>query len=138
MTGTVALIGAGAMGGAIGARLVQTGTPLVVFDLDPAKVAALVALGATAASSAAAAAQAAKAVVLSLNAPRIVRAAVFGAGGVAEGAAPGTLLIDMSSIDPEATKALAGPLSDGERATLVIERKEFRAALALIQAAKES
>ncbi len=107
MTETVALIGAGAMGGAIGARLVQTGTPLVVFDLDAEKVAALVALGATAAPSAAAAAGAAKAVILSLNAPRIVRAAVFGAGGVAEGAKPGTLLIDMSSIDPEATKALA-------------------------------
>jgi 2-hydroxy-3-oxopropionate reductase len=107
MTETVALIGAGAMGGAIGARLVQTGTPLVVFDLDAEKVAALVALGATAAPSAAAAAGAAKAVILSLNAPRIVRAAVFGAGGVAEGAKPGTLLIDMSSIDPEATKALS-------------------------------
>jgi 2-hydroxy-3-oxopropionate reductase len=107
MTETVALIGAGAMGGAIGARLVQTGTPLVVFDLDAEKVAALVALGATAAPSAAAAASASKAVILSLNAPRIVRAAVFGAGGVAEGAKPRTLLIDMSSIDPEATKALA-------------------------------
>jgi 2-hydroxy-3-oxopropionate reductase len=107
MTETVALIGAGAMGGAIGARLVQTGTPLVVFDLDAEKVAALVALGATAAPSAAAAASASKAVILSLNAPRIVRAAVFGAAGVAEGAKPGTLLIDMSSIDPEATKALA-------------------------------
>jgi 2-hydroxy-3-oxopropionate reductase len=107
MTGTVALIGAGAMGGAIGARLVQTGTPLVVFDLDPEKMAALVALGATAADSAAAAARAATAVILSLNAPRIVRAAVFGAGGIAEGARPGTLLIDMSSIDPESTKALA-------------------------------
>ena len=107
MTGTVALIGAGAMGGAIGARLVQTGTPLVVFDLDAEKVAALVALGATAAPSAAAAAQGARAVILSLNAPRIVRAAVFGTGGVAEGAEAGTLIIDMSSIDPEATKALA-------------------------------
>lgn len=107
MTETVALIGAGAMGGAIGARLVQTGTPLVVFDLDAEKVATLVALGATAAPSAAAAARGAKAVILSLNAPRIVRAAVFGAGGVAEGARVGTLLIDMSSIDPEATKALA-------------------------------
>ena len=107
MTGTVALIGAGAMGGAIGARLVQTGTPLVVFDLDAEKVAALVAQGAKAAGSAAAAAQAAQAVILSLNAPRIVRAAVFGPGGVAEGAASGTLVIDMSSIDPEATKALA-------------------------------
>jgi 2-hydroxy-3-oxopropionate reductase len=46
-------------------------------------------------------------VILSLNAARIVRLAVFGAGGVAEGAAPGTLIIDMSSIDPEMTRALA-------------------------------
>lgn len=112
MTGTVALIGAGAMGGAIGARLAQTGTPLVVFDLDREKVAALVALGAKAAETAAQAAQAATAVILSLNAPHIVRAAVFGAGGVAEGAASGTLLIDMSSIDPQATKALAAEAAE--------------------------
>ncbi len=107
MTHTIALIGAGAMGGAIGARLVATGTRLVVFDLDPAKVAHLVAIGATAAASASAAAKGARAVILSLNVPHIVRAAVFGPGGVAEGAAEGTLIIDMSSIDPEATKALA-------------------------------
>lgn len=107
MTGTVALIGAGAMGGAVGARLLATGTRLVVFDLDAAKVAALVAQGAQAAASAAQAAAQAGAVILSLNAPRIVRAAVFGAGGVAEGASAGTLIIDMSSIDPEATKTLA-------------------------------
>jgi 2-hydroxy-3-oxopropionate reductase len=107
MTRPIALIGAGAMGGAIGARLVTTGTPLTVYDLDPVKVAALTDLGATTAPSAAQAAESAQAVILSLNAPRIVRAAVFGPGGVAEGAAPGTLIIDMSSIDPEATKALA-------------------------------
>jgi 2-hydroxy-3-oxopropionate reductase len=107
MTDKIALIGAGAMGGAIGARLVATGTLLVVFDLDPAKVAPLVAAGATAAPSAAAAAAGARAVILSLNAPHIVRAAVFGPNGVAEGAAPGTLIIDMSSIDPETTKSLA-------------------------------
>jgi 2-hydroxy-3-oxopropionate reductase len=104
---TIALIGAGAMGGAIGARLVATGTALRVFDLDPAKVAALVELGAVAAPSAAEAARGARAVILSLNASHIVRAAVFGPGGVAEGAAPGTLVIDMSSIDPVATEALA-------------------------------
>jgi 2-hydroxy-3-oxopropionate reductase len=103
----IALIGAGAMGGAIGARLLATGTRLAVFDLDPAKVAVLVAQGAVAAASAAQAAQGAKAVILSLNAAHIVRAAVFGPGGVAEGAAAGTLVIDMSSIDPGATRALA-------------------------------
>jgi 2-hydroxy-3-oxopropionate reductase len=103
----VALIGAGAMGGAIGARLLATGTTLVVFDLDRAKVAELVALGAVAASSAAQAAAQAQTVILSLNAAHIVRLAVFGQDGVADGAASETLIIDMSSIDPETTKALA-------------------------------
>lgn len=107
MTTTVALIGAGAMGGAIGARLIATGTPLVVFDPDREKAGLLTALGATAAASAAAAASGATAVILSLNAARIVEAATFGPGGVAEGAAPGTLVIDMSSIDPETTRSLA-------------------------------
>lgn len=107
MTGHIALIGAGAMGGAIGARLVRTGADLSVFDPDTAKMAALVSLGATAAASASEAARGARAVILSLNAPRIVRTAVFGPSGVAEGAAAGTLIIDMSSIDPEATKQLA-------------------------------
>ncbi|MFN3847536.1 MAG: NAD(P)-dependent oxidoreductase, partial [Paracoccaceae bacterium] len=111
MTDTVALIGAGAMGGAIGARLVTTGTPLVVFDLDAEKVASLVAMGATAATTAAAAAAASSVVILSLNSARIVRAAVFGDAGIAEGAETGTLIIDMSSIDPEATKALAAEVT---------------------------
>jgi 2-hydroxy-3-oxopropionate reductase len=55
MTCKIALIGAGAMGGAIGARLLATGTPLVVFDLDPEKRAVLVAQGASEATSASAA-----------------------------------------------------------------------------------
>ncbi|MFB2594487.1 NAD(P)-dependent oxidoreductase [Paracoccus sp. p4-l81] len=112
MTQTVALIGAGAMGGAIGARLLATGTALTVFDLDAERVAALVAKGATAAASAAQAAKGAQAVILSLNAARIVRAAVFGPDGVADGAAPGTLVIDMSSIDPESTRALAADAAE--------------------------
>lgn len=107
MTAHIGLLGAGAMGGAIGARLVTTGTALKVFDLDPAKVAALVEKGAVAAGSAADLARGACAVILSLNAPHIVRAAVFGPGGVAEGAEAGLLIIDMSSIDPGATRELA-------------------------------
>lgn len=103
----LALIGAGAMGGAIGARLAGTGTTLHVFDLDPTKIAPLTALGAIVATSAAEAVRGVRAVILSLNAPHIVRAAVFGPNGVAAGAARGTLVIDMSSIDPEATRALA-------------------------------
>ncbi|MFN4170324.1 MAG: NAD(P)-dependent oxidoreductase [Pseudorhodobacter sp.] len=108
MSFKIALIGAGAMGGAIGARLVETGNALNVFDLDPEKVAALVDKGAHAAESAALAAAGSDYVITSLNSPRIVDIAVFGAKGVAEGARSGTLIIDMSSIDPQATRDLAG------------------------------
>ncbi|MCB1451217.1 MAG: NAD(P)-dependent oxidoreductase [Nitratireductor sp.] len=107
MTNKVALIGAGAMGGAIGTRLVETGNRLVVFDLDREKVRALTAKGAHAAGSAAEAAEQSDTVITSLNSAAIVRAAVFGKDGVADGAKPGTLIIDMSSIDPQSTQALA-------------------------------
>jgi 2-hydroxy-3-oxopropionate reductase len=103
----VALIGAGAMGGAIGTRLAQTGNQVTVFDLNAKKVSELVEHGAIAAPSAAAAAAASDYVITSLNAPQIIDIAIFGKGGAAEGAKPGTLIIDMSSIDPEATKNLA-------------------------------
>lgn len=107
MSNRVALIGAGVMGGAIGRRLVETGNHVSVFDPNPEKVSALEALGAKAALTAAEAAAGSDYVILSLNAAKIVRAAVFGPGGVAEGAKPGTLVIDMSSIDPDATRELA-------------------------------
>ncbi|WGM62259.1 MULTISPECIES: NAD(P)-dependent oxidoreductase [Agrobacterium] len=108
----VALIGAGAMGGAIGTRLIETGNQLTVFDLDAEKVAALTSLGAQSAGTAAEAASVSDVVILSLNSPKIVRVAVFGKGGVAAGAKPGTLIIDMSSIDPEATKELAADAAE--------------------------
>ncbi|PHR17975.1 MAG: 6-phosphogluconate dehydrogenase [Hoeflea sp.] len=112
MTEKVALIGAGAMGGAIGTRLLETGNRLAVFDLDAGKVAELVARGAVAASSAAEAAAQSDYVITSLNSPEIVHRAVFGQAGVAEGAKPGTIIIDMSSIDPVATRQLSQDASE--------------------------
>ena len=100
------------MGGAIGTRLIETGNQLTVFDLDAEKVAALTSLGAQSASTAAEAASISDVVILSLNSPKIVRIAVFGKDGVAAGAKPGTLIIDMSSIDPEATKELAADAAE--------------------------
>ncbi|MEM5583145.1 NAD(P)-dependent oxidoreductase [Roseibium sp. AS2] len=133
MSEHVALIGAGAMGGAIGARLAETGNRLMVFDPDCEKVAALVDKGALAAASAADAASRSDYVITSLNSPGIVEIAVFGEKGIASGARPGTLIIDMSSIDPDATRELAGragaaglrwvdsPLSGGAPKALVGE-----------------
>ena len=107
MSERVALIGAGAMGGAIGTRLLETGNQLTVFDLDAEKVAELVALGGKAAVSAAEAAAASSYVITSLNSSHIVGLAAFGNDGVADGARPGTIIIDMSSIAPDATREYA-------------------------------
>ncbi len=107
MPNHVALIGCGVMGGAIGTRLCEVGEHLTVFDIDEARMRAIADRGADTSSSAAEAAAKSDYVILSLNTAEIVRAAVFGAHGVATGAKPGTLIIDMSSIDPPSTEALA-------------------------------
>lgn len=107
MSLAIGLIGVGVMGSAIGTRLLESGNRLTVYDRNPPKRAALVAKGARDSESAAEAAAEAEAVILSLNSAAIVRKAVFGEAGVATTAKPGTLLIDMSSIDPPSTKALA-------------------------------
>ena len=107
MPNAVALIGCGVMGGAIGTRLREVGETLTVFDIDEARMQALVDRGAVAARSAAEAASESDYVILSLNSAEIVRTAVFGPHGVAASARPGTMIIDMSSIDPPSTETLA-------------------------------
>ena len=107
MPNRVALIGCGVMGGAIGTRLCEVGETLTVFDVDAARMQALAERGAVAAGSASEAAAGSDYVILSLNSAPIVREAVFGPQGAAEGAKPGTLIIDMSSIDPPSTQTLA-------------------------------
>ncbi|MGI9522307.1 MAG: NAD(P)-dependent oxidoreductase [Hyphomicrobiaceae bacterium] len=104
---TIALIGCGVMGHAIGTRLCDVGEHLTVFDLDDAKIQALVSKGAKAAESAADASRASDFVILSLNSAPIVRDAVFGEAGVAKTARPGTMIIDMSSIDPPSTRTFS-------------------------------
>lgn len=108
----IAVVGVGIMGSAIARRLLECGHGVTVFDLDPGKLAPLIAQGARAAASAADAARAVSHVITSLNAAAIVRAAVFGPQGVAEGLAAHTLLIDMSSIDPVSTRALGAELRE--------------------------
>lgn len=103
----VGLIGAGAMGGAIGTRLLEVGCTLAVFDLDKARVQELVDKGGRAASSASDSASEADFVIFSLNASRIVDIAAFGEDGAALGANSDAIFIDMSSVGPEETKELA-------------------------------
>ncbi len=107
---TVSVVGNGIMGTAIAGRLIEVGHQVTVFDIDVEKANALVQRGATAAETAAAAAKASDFIITSLNTAGIVRSAVFGEAGVAAGGESGKMLIDMSSIDPVATREMSAEL----------------------------
>lgn len=107
---TLAFIGLGLMGQRMASRLLDAGFALTVWNRDPAKTAALVARGARLAADPAAAAQGADAVLLCVSDTAAVEAVVFDASGVAAGIAAGTLLVDFSSIAPDATRDLAARL----------------------------
>ena len=112
----IGLIGAGAMGNAIGTRLLEMGQTLTVYDRNRWKVDALVEKGARAADNPAGVGAASDYVITSLNSAQAVEAVVFSDGGVAEAARRGTLIIDMSSIDPPSTRMLSEMArSDGLR-----------------------
>lgn len=106
----IGFIGLGIMGKPMAKNLVNAGYELVVFDFNKEAVAELVSCGAASAESGKeAAAQAEVIITMVPNSPH-VRAAVLGENGVAEGAKPGTVLIDMSSIDPTESKAIGEEL----------------------------
>jgi 2-hydroxy-3-oxopropionate reductase len=106
----VAVIGAGIMGSAIAGRLIETGAAVCVHDPAPGKTDELARRGASVARSAAEAAGSADTIITSLNSATIVETAVFGPAGIAEAGSAEKLLIDMSSIDPDRTAALAARL----------------------------
>ena len=97
----IGFIGLGIMGKPMAKNLLKAGYPLVVYDVNPVPVKELAAEGAEAASSAKEVAQKAEVVITMLpNSPH-VKAAVAGPNGVLEGAKPGMIIMDMSSIAPQ-------------------------------------
>ena len=106
----VGLIGAGMMGSAIGARLLDEGCTLTFFDVAQGAGEELAARGAMCAASPAEAAARAQFVVLSLNSADHVEQAVFGETGIAGSGKPDSLLVDFSSIDPARPAAMAARL----------------------------
>ncbi len=107
----VGFIGLGIMGKPMSKNLIKAGYSLVVCDFNEQAVGELVALGATAAKNGGEVAAACDVVITMVpNSPH-VRAAALGEGGIASGAKPGTVLIDMSSIDPTESKAIGAELA---------------------------
>lgn len=110
----VGFIGLGIMGRPMAMNLLKAGYELVVCDFNKEAVADAVTGGAVVAENGAAVASQCEVIITMLpNSPH-VREAVLGSGGIAEGAKKGTVLIDMSSIDPTETKAIGAELAEKE------------------------
>ncbi|MDD1138671.1 NAD(P)-dependent oxidoreductase [Pseudomonas sp. TNT2022 ID233] len=104
--------GIGLMGLPMCRRLLAAGYPLTVWNRNPAKCAPLVEAGARQVATPAELCAQAEVVMLCLADTAVVREVVFGPAGVAEGAKPGQLLVDFSSLEPTATREMAAELAD--------------------------
>ena len=107
----IGFIGLGIMGKPMAKNLLKAGHTLEVYDIVEAQVKELVAAGAAAASSPKDVAARNDLIITMLpNSPH-VKKAVLGEGGVIEGAKPGSVLVDMSSIAPLASLEVAAELA---------------------------
>jgi 4-hydroxybutyrate dehydrogenase / sulfolactaldehyde 3-reductase len=109
---TVGFIGLGRMGRPMASHLCRKGFSLLVHDINAAAVRDLETLTARAGGSAGAVAADSDIVLTMLPNSAIVAEVIGGAGGVLARARPGTLVVDMSTIDPQVTDRLAAAAVD--------------------------
>ncbi|MEU1973402.1 NAD(P)-binding domain-containing protein [Microbacterium sp. NPDC019599] len=101
---TIAWIGLGHMGAPMTANLVAAGHTVRGVDLNPAAAEAAASRGVTVVSSIAEALDGAEACFTSLPMPQHVRGVYDGPEGIWAHAAPGTLLLDTSTVDVETSR----------------------------------
>ena len=100
----IGFIGLGIMGKPMAMNLIKAGYSLVVYDIRPEPVKEVVAAGAKEGKSSKDVAAQSEVVITMLPNSPDVKKAVLGENGVLEGAKPGLILIDMSSIAPLVSK----------------------------------
>ena len=96
----VGFIGLGIMGKPMSRNLIKAGHELVVYDTAPEPAAELTTAGAAAGLSAKDVAARSDIIITMVPDGPEVEAAVLGPDGVLEGAKPGSIVVDMSSISP--------------------------------------
>lgn len=126
----IGFIGLGIMGAPMAANLLSAGHDVIGFDRSPARTAGLANRGGRVAANLAEAVRGSEVVVTMLPDSPDVTAVVLGEGGVVANAAPGTLVIDMSTIRPDVSRGIAerarqsalrpldAPVSGGESAAV--------------------
>src|ERR1700726_3309499 len=103
-------LGLGMMGFPMTRRLLNAGYDVAVWNRSPGKGAALVEAGATLKAHPRDVADSASIIFVCLTDAAAVEEVMFGPGGLATAAGSGKLVVDFSSIHPDATRAIAARL----------------------------
>ena len=107
----IGFIGLGTIGAAMAANLARAGASPLVWNRTPGRAGALLELGAQEADSPAAVAAGSGIVVVCVSDTPDVDAVLFGRDGIRQAAQPGLLVIDCSTISPQATREFGARLA---------------------------
>ena len=105
----VGYVGLGAMGAALARRLMKS-RPVHVFDVRPEVVGQLAAEGAIAHADLPSLARACDVVMVCVPTSAVVRELLFGPAGLVEGLSAGKIVVDQTTGDPVATRAMSAEL----------------------------
>lgn len=106
----IGFIGTGLMGLPMARNLLKAGFPVTAYNRTRRRAEPLTADGATIADSPRAAAERSDVVITIVSDTPDVQQVILGEGGVMEGARPGQVVIDMSTISPRVTRQIAAAL----------------------------
>lgn len=112
MKKNVGFIGLGIMGRPMTLNLLKAGYNVTVYDINKETIEKLVTDGAKGAATPKEVGENSDVIITMVPNSQHVREAVLGENGVAKGAKAGSVVIDMSSITPVASKQIAGELSE--------------------------
>ena len=110
MKESIGFIGLGIMGGAMAANVLHAGYDLTVWNRTPGRITPLAEAGAAVAADPADLAARSDVIITCVSDTPDVEAVILGPSGVIEGARPGALVIDCSTISPEVTRTIAARL----------------------------
>jgi 3-hydroxyisobutyrate dehydrogenase-like beta-hydroxyacid dehydrogenase len=109
----LAFLGLGLMGTRMATRLLDAGHDLTVWNRTPEKTRPLADRGATVASTPAQAARGVEAAITMVTNSEALEQVVLGEDGLGAALSPGQLLVDMSTVGPEAVRSVAARLPRG-------------------------
>ena len=112
VTSNIGFIGLGIMGKPMALNLHQAGHTVFVHARRAESMAPLAEAGCTACATAAEAAAQADVIFIMVSDTHDVKQVLFADGGVAQGAKPGSVVVDMSTISPTATRRYAERLAE--------------------------